>query len=135
MRFKVSEPVNPVVLYERDMQFENLNLEELKDLLRGVKTAFDLAYQRLKRKEFAYARYRLIFSTGTNPDLRYLASPLIGAIQLNQDAGRDFVLPAFRTGYKERLREVWENFEEGSNIGLEASVIGFKDTVPKEVNF
>lgn len=133
MRIQIPEPINPEVLYERVLRFEDVNSGELREMISGVKLALDIAYRNLRKREFSYARYKLLFSTGIFPDLRFLATPLIGAIQLYEEDGRRFALPGFKENYRASLREVMENFEEGMDINLEASVIGFRDTVTREI--
>lgn len=136
MKVKFPEPIGPEVLYERSMQFNDLHIQELKDLLYGLETALDIVYKnKLKTREFSIVEYKIIFYRGDFENYDFIGNDFMsGGINLSAKAGRKFSLPKFGKEYKKLFRKVKDDFSKRpGSLNLEALIVGYRNRVTHEI--
>jgi len=136
MKVKFPEPIGPEVLYECFLEFQNLSINELKDLLGGLETALDIVCNRLNKNEFSIIEYELIFYRGRLKDNDFIGNDFMGG-GMNLSANPKRItnrISGFQKEYKDLFKKVKKDYEENpSPLSLNALLVGYRDSITHEI--
>ncbi|MEN9626362.1 MAG: hypothetical protein RL557_690 [archaeon] len=124
MANKHLELLHPTILYQRNLEFDVLDDEELDELLYGVETALSLVNERLRTGSFIFLDYELVFR-GTS---RIFGTHLDGEIDLSQD--RTQRVDEFFSEYRNCLEKVRTDYRENpEKLRFVAHAIVYRDSI------
>lgn len=105
---------NQEILYERKLEFDKINNEDLNDLLVGLNTGLAIICDKLIRINFNIVSYKIDFSkkqkNSGEIDYREISNSIVGGFNLSNkgDEEKEFIISFFQTSYK----SLFNNFKE-----------------------
>ena len=133
MKIIIPEPVSPETLYERNLQFESLNQEDLEDLINGVETALDIVCSKLD-KNYSIVEYEIVFFRGNLYDWNLFGRYICGGFDLTHDSYKNFVISDFQEEYKRSLQKVKEDYcKNPGSLRFNGLVRRFRDSISREI--
>ncbi len=136
MKVKFPEPIGPEVLYERSLEFQNLSINELEDLLGGLETALGIVCNKLNKNEFSIIGYEFIFYRGRLEDNDFVGNDFMsGGMNLSANPERiTDRISGFQKEYRNLFKKVKKDYEENPCLlSLNALLVGYRDSITHEI--
>jgi len=137
MKVKFPESFGEEILYERSLNFNKLDDENLSLLLQGLETGLDIECEKLRENKYTVVEYEIIFYKGKLKDWETIGSSMIGGFNLSDSIlkeDKEYLLDDFQGKYKNLFKEVKEEYRRSPrDFNLKALVIGFRDAITNKI--